>query len=90
MFGFRLKAKSEHEATQVFGWYGEGVWMVYPYLGVTERARDIRIAVARQAEVEGWAGAAEEWDEVRYMRMGGAGESLRSAPRRYKDRGGGH
>ena len=24
MFGFRLKAKSEHEATLVFGWYGEG------------------------------------------------------------------
>ena len=73
MFGFRLKAKSEHEATQVFGWYGEGVWMVYPYLGVTERARDIRIAVARQAEVEGWAGAAEEWTRSGICAWGGRG-----------------
>ena len=24
MFGFRLKAKSEHAATQVLSWYGEG------------------------------------------------------------------
>ena len=28
MFGFRLKAKSEHEATDVFGWYGVGVELV--------------------------------------------------------------
>ena len=28
MFGFRLKAKSEHEATQVFGWYGVGAAQV--------------------------------------------------------------
>jgi len=25
MFGFRLKAKSEHEATMVRRWYGAGV-----------------------------------------------------------------
>ena len=30
MFGFRLKAKSEHEATQVFGWYGVGVELIPP------------------------------------------------------------
>ena len=29
ILGFRLKAKSEHEATHVFGWYGVGVGMVY-------------------------------------------------------------
>ena len=28
ILGFRLKAKSEHEATQVFGWYGVGTEMV--------------------------------------------------------------
>ena len=43
----------------------------------------------------GMGGGRGGMDEVRYMRMGGAerggaGESLRSAPRRYKDRGGGH
>ena len=33
MFGFRLKAKSEHEATDVFGWYDVGVGMVYAWRG---------------------------------------------------------
>ena len=47
MFGFRLKAKSEHEAAQVFGWYGVGTGMVYPYVGVTGRARDVRMVGAR-------------------------------------------
>ena len=28
MFGFRLKAKSEHEAAQVLSWYGVGTGMV--------------------------------------------------------------
>ena len=28
MFGFRLKAKSEHEAALVRRWYGEGVELV--------------------------------------------------------------
>ena len=28
ILGFRLKAKSEHEATHVFGWYGVGTEMV--------------------------------------------------------------
>ena len=30
MFGFRLKAKSEHEAAQVLGWYGVGVELIPP------------------------------------------------------------
>ena len=30
MFGFRLKAKSEHEATDVSGWYGVGVELSPP------------------------------------------------------------
>ncbi len=28
MFGFRLKAKPEHEAAQVLSWYGEGTKQV--------------------------------------------------------------
>ena len=50
MFGFRLKAKSEHEAALVLGWYGDGTGLVYPYVGVTRRARNGRVVEARQAE----------------------------------------
>ncbi len=35
-FGFRLKAKSEHEAALVRRWYGAGVelvWLMYPQAG---------------------------------------------------------
>ena|GEM_PF-3883142 len=38
MFGFRLKAKSEHEAAQVRRWYGEGVSDIPGLLGgITSR-----------------------------------------------------
>ena len=37
MFGFRLKAKSEHEATQVRRWYGAGGKVTYSYQDTGKR-----------------------------------------------------
>ena len=62
ILGFRLKAKSEHEATQVFGWYGDGRgmaqewwrrwagWQVYAWRGWR------RVGGSRMAGVGGGRG----------------------------------
>ena len=44
MFGFRLKAKSEHEATQVRRWYEDGTGMVGGIYGQHDRRGNLRVA----------------------------------------------
>ena len=68
ILGFRLKANSELEATQVFGWYGDGTGMVYAWRvegGGIGRARGIGVGrqgkgVGRQLSAcpYGWEGVA--------------------------------